>query len=442
MHLLRDSVNSGPDNNAPQVEELPLLRDEGQWSTVSFSCLPSGNVARRVIRRDGTPHISHQSAYPIVRGSRDPADVFDRSWLNSERRPRYGQHRAREVRLADLFCGAGGMTLGILEAGRALGTGVRTVFAADCAPEAERTYLRNYDPDAFDERPVEKFIDGSFGALATPSEQVLLKQLGPIDILVGGPPCQGHSDLNNHTRREDPKNRLFDRMARFAELFDPTHVIIENVNGARHDRGRVVQRTAEQLTRLGYVVDVDVLDGARVGVPQTRRRIFLVASKKVRPRISDWEALHTVSSPRSFNWAVEGLRPEGHTVLDRTTEVSEVTQRRIDYLFEHDLFELPDDERPGCHRDKRHSYVSVYGRIRADRPAPTITTGFTVMGQGRFVHPNQRRTLTPREGARLQFFPSWYRFETNGGAKKEIVTLIGNAVPPKMSFVLALELLR
>jgi DNA (cytosine-5)-methyltransferase 1 len=94
--------------------------------------------------------------------------------------------------------------------------------------------------------------------------------------------------------------------------------------------------------------------------------------------------------------------------MDRPTVLKPETQRRVDYLFDHDLFDLPNSERPPCHRDKMHTYNSVYGRLQWDRPAPTITGGFDTMGRGRFVHPRFRRPLTPREGARLQGFPDWF----------------------------------
>jgi DNA (cytosine-5)-methyltransferase 1 len=109
-------------------------------------------------------------------------------------------------------------------------------------------------------------------------------------------------------------------------------------------------------------------------------------------------------------------------------------------LFTHGLHDLPDSQRPDCHRLKPHDYRAVYGRLYADRPAPTMTTGFGSTGQGRFVHPTQKRTLTPHEAARLQFIPDF--FDLSGLTRRHLQTFIGNAVPPKMLYVLAKELLR
>lgn len=157
-------------------------------------------------------------------------------------------------------------------------------------------------------------------------------------------------------------------------------------------------------------------------------------------------ALGTVAAsysvaPRSMAWACEDLARESNDkCFSSPSTPSQWNQKRIDYLFDHDIYELPDSQRPDCHRLKKHSYKSVYGRLDWTSPVPTITSGFGSMGQGRFVHPSLRRTLTPHEAARLQFFPDFFRFEGIGRAALQ--TMIGNAVPSRLSFVIALELLR
>jgi DNA (cytosine-5)-methyltransferase 1 len=134
------------------------------------------------------------------------------------------------------------------------------------------------------------------------------------------------------------------------------------------------------------------------------------------------------------------LNIKSDAVFDQAAVHSETNKLRIDYLFDHDLHELPDHVRPDCHRLKKHSYNSVYGRMRWDEVAPTITTGFGSTGQGRFVHPLRRRTLTPHEAARIQFIPDFFDF--GNSQRRQLQEMIGNAVPPKLSFMLALELLR
>ena len=135
-----------------------------------------------------------------------------------------------------------------------------------------------------------------------------------------------------------------------------------------------------------------------------------------------------------------GVRP-GSGLYDTAAQHSAVNERRIDFLFNNQLWELPNEQRPDCHRLKPHSYVSVYGRMHGDRPAPTITSGFGSTGQGRFVHPEERRTLTPHEAARLQGFPDWFTF--SGVSKRgALQKMIGNAVPSRLAYAAVAGLLR
>ena len=438
------------DSKAPGQAELPLIGDDDA-SPVSYRFSRDREAVRRSVKLvGGETHTTVQSVNGSPRTA-DAHEMFDRAWLDAPDKPQYGRSRQRELRVADLFCGAGGMTLGAMEAGRAVGVKVTPVLGVDFDAAVRGAYTENFNPEHFESGDIAELVDGELGSPPTPSEAALIERVGGIDLLMGGPPCQGHSNLNNHTRRADPKNALYARMARVAELFKPDHIIIENVHGALHDRSRVLQATEAhlQLPGLEYNTSVGIVHGERIGIPQTRHRVFLIASRTRDLSLPRIEKAHAVEEGRSFDWACAGLTSVPDHPLDRETVQAPVTKERIAYLFDgrdddgEEIYELPDSERPTCHREKKHSYVSVYGRIKPWKPAPTITTGFTVMGQGRFVHPHERRTLTPREGARLQFFPNWFSFgDVDSLTRKELVSLIGNAVPPKMAYVLALELVR
>ena len=144
---------------------------------------------------------------------------------------------------------------------------------------------------------------------------------------------------------------------------------------------------------------------------------------------------------RSVAWACGDLLDLNSVhPIDAATDVSPESKSRIDWLFENHEYDLPDRLRPDCHRTKKHTYKSVYGRLHWDRPAWTITTGFPVMGQGRFLHPLRRRVITPHEAARLQFFPDFFDFGVM--RRKRYAHQIGNAVPSKLAYVVALELMR
>ena len=423
--------SGGADGASPEREQPP--------ESYAFD-YDTGELTRRV--RDGDRSVNETRAAPV--GTVDDGDfaaAFDQSWLRNEHRPEYESSASHGiVRIVDLFSGCGGMTLGVAEAGRALGLSAQVLLAADVNRDALEIYSQNLNPERIEDTPIQEWLDGEIGDEPSPGERNLKATLGKVDVLLGGPPCQGHSNLNNHTRRNDQRNELYTRMARFAEIFRPTHIIVENVPGVVYDRNGVFLRTVKALERLQYRTDFGVVRAEDLGVPQTRHRVFLVASLHRTPRLEEWLRAHAVPR-RSFDWACSDIpSASSNGAVDQATTPWPVTRARIDYLFDHDLYELPDDERPDCHRLKDHSYVSVYGRIRDWLPAPTITTGFTVMGQGRFVHPYLRRTLTPREGARLQFFPAWFDFGDR--QRSTYLKVVGNAVPPKMVYPLAMELLR
>jgi DNA (cytosine-5)-methyltransferase 1 len=345
------------------------------------------------------------------------------------------------VRLVDLFSGGGLMTLGVWEACRALGRRLNPVLAVDVDAAAAQVYRRNFSQTPVSTARIEELLDGRSNERPTKAERAFVAELGPVDILVGGPPCQGHSDLNNHTRRSDPKNKLYERMARFADLVRPAHIVIENVSAVLHDRGGVVEKSVSTLGRLGYWVDQTVAQVSALGVAQRRRRHILVASLDRHPNVKRTLAVYE-RGERGAAWAIGDLRNlKGIIPFDTASKHSRVNQERIAYLFKNNRHELPDSMRPDCHRLKEHSYKSVYGRMYWEQPAQTITSGFTSMGQGRFVHPKAKRTITPHEAARLQFIPDFFSFGDTI-RRTSLAEIIGNAVPTKLTYVLALELLR
>ena len=144
-----------------------------------------------------------------------------------------------EIRVVDLFCGCGGLSLGIEEACRALEYKFTPVLGADIATAALDLYKKNFAPQYAVSEPIEK-------------QKHFVEMVGRVDILIGGPPCQGNSDLNNHTRRNDPRNLLYLRMIRCVELLSPKYILIENVPGVQHDTHNVVDTAKSELTKMGW----------------------------------------------------------------------------------------------------------------------------------------------------------------------------------------------
>jgi DNA (cytosine-5)-methyltransferase 1 len=368
----------------------------------------------------------------------------DLAFLKSKEPPAWLDSR-EVVRLVDLFCGCGGMTLGVSEAARRSGRRVEHVLGCDFSDSQLAVYSSNFGPASVRKEDLSG-LSSLLGSSMTPVELKLFRPLAgsSIDFLLAGPPCQGHSNLNNHTRRNDPKNELYFKVARAAELLSPQHILIENVPGVIRDHGAAVARTEEALRELGYSVNHEVLDLTKIGVAQTRKRHVMVATKS---NLSEDELkferlLGQYFVPvRPLSWAISDLAGNiDQGMMGQLPEMAPQTLDRVNYLFDNDLYNLPDEQRPDCHREKAHTYQSVYGRMKWEKPAPTLTSGFMTVGRGRFLHPSERRTLTPREAARVQFIPDYFSFAALS-SKKAIADAIGNAVPPKMSMVFAAALL-
>lgn len=350
-------------------------------------------------------------------------------------RPPYEALRPR-IRLVDLFAGCGGLTLGAAEAARRLGLGLDVRLAVDIDLSATDVYRANLPGADVRCARVERLFNGRPGRPPTKAEAKLKVQVGAVDVLVGGPPCQGHSDLNNHTRRADPRNALYARMARAAEVLEPTIVLVENVPTVTHDVDQVVEATVQRLRNSGYSVAEAVINIARLGAPQRRRRHIVLASRDSRVDVHAIVGQGGERCPdhpvRSVRWAISDLaavKPDG--LFDSASVPSNKNAKRMAWLFDQAEYDLPNRCRPQCHWSN-HSYNSMYGRLKWDQPAQTVTTGFGSMGQGRYVHPSKRRTITPHEAARLQMLPDFWDF-SSVTKRGSLAQLIGNAVPPVLA---------
>lgn len=218
------------------------------------------------------------------------------------------------------------MTIGLYEAARRAGRKLEVVLAIDSDPEVVGLYKSNLPKANARTGDVDRIFDGSVGSEPTAAERLIASEVGVApDILVGGPPCQGHSDLNNRTRRRDPKNALYLSMARAAEVLKPKVVIIENVTGAQWDRDGVVQLTRDALTTAGYSVASRVVDLRIVGTPQRRRRFIVIGSrlKTLDPvaLLDDLASSWGEHAYRTVRWAIEDLLHSDPTsVFDSPSE--------------------------------------------------------------------------------------------------------------------------
>jgi DNA (cytosine-5)-methyltransferase 1 len=416
----------------------------------------NGRLLRLVRCSDGTAVETDFGAAPARAVPARLAEIADARWLRESSSPKHSD--VNPLLFADLFCGCGALSLGAMEAARALGRGAHPVISADDDPAPLKVYEQSI---AGGERSVRELdlsaaLNGELGAKETSSERAFLRNCpNGLDLVLAGPPCQGHSSLNNHTRHDDERNDLYLRVVRFVELRRPRYCLIENVQSVIRDQRGSVDRTIAYMQRLNYVVDDAVVGLNSLGVPQTRLRHVVVAAAPGETALDVKAVVAGYATPRpqkrTVAWAIRDLRfAKERGAFDQASVPSKRNLERMNWLQRHDEDNLPNDERPDCHRipkkdpdgnDIHHSYKSMYGRLSWGRPAQTITSGYGSMGQGRYVHPELSRTISPHEAARLQFFPDWMCFEAVSG-RGQWARMIGNAAPMKLSYVFALEMFR
>ncbi|MCO8144842.1 DNA cytosine methyltransferase [Rhodovulum tesquicola] len=381
------------------------------------------------------------------------ADVARSEWWQGFLR---GSHKwddpARPpLQVIDLFCGSGGFGLGAALAASCFGQ--RAVFQAiaDADAPAMDVYARSLPVRSKISESLATIVDYSVDRVGPdpvfdyPPEllhSALAAEVGSTDLLIAGPPCQGHSNLNNHTRRNDPRNDLFVATAAIVVALGARAVVIENVPGVLRSHSDVVDLARRLLLSEGYAVADRVLRMDELGGWQTRARYFMVAildgaQEELESILNGVSGRKTdmilaKQAPQDVLWAIGDLVDNaGNSTFETSPVQGPENARRIDFLFDEDLHDLPNSERPDCHRDGT-TYTSVYGRMHADKPAPTITTGIGTPGQGRFIHPSRRRLITPHEAARIQCFPDGYGFCTvdEEQPRKALAKWIGDAVPP------------
>jgi DNA (cytosine-5)-methyltransferase 1 len=335
----------------------------------------------------------------------------------------------------------------------ALGAAHLPIAAVDIDRDALAVFDRNFQPVSAISTSISSMVDyhvygRGYSAEWAYAPEILDRNLKPlvgrVDLVLAGPPCQGHSNLNNRTRRNDPRNQLYVAAAALAVALRPKMLVIENVPSVLSDSKEVVPTTHAVLERSGYWVSQGMLSVDKLGGPQTRKRHFMIATLTPHVHIEDVGRILEKPLPLTLWDVIADLEDKAYSdgFMDQFPALSDENRRRIAFLFEHGEYDLPDRERPICHRDG-HSYPSVYGRLRRELPAPTITTGFMTPGRGRYIHPTRQRVLTAREAARVQGFPDTFDFSLGGTSpsKKLLSKWIGDAVPSILGYAAVLSAL-
>jgi DNA (cytosine-5)-methyltransferase 1 len=334
--------------------------------------------------------------------------------------------RKRDVKVVDAYCGIGGLSHGlVLE-------GFDVVAGIDNDASCKHAFEANNDA---------KFIAKDI-ARFTPKMLTELFGDAPVRILVGCAPCQPYSSLTRRKLSAKERRKRWYPLYRFMRLVravQPEIVSMENVPDLANIRKYpVFGEFVKALRALGYHVSFETVDASRYGVPQRRSRLVLLASKLgeigLIPETHPGDTVVTVreaikSLPRLKDGGINKKDP-----LHRSSKLSELNKKRIAATPKNggSAKSWSRELVPKCYRRKSgKSYmVTVYGRMRWDDPAPTMTTHCTTLGTGRFGHPTQNRAISLREAARFQTFPDTYMFSEEGEiAITQTAKHIGNAVP-------------
>lgn len=377
-----------------------------------------------------------------------------------------------EVKVFDLFCGTGGFSKGL---STAAGVTFDTRLGIDLLQPSVETFRLNH-PGAIGLCADIRTVRRSDAAEMTGVGR------GQLDVLIGGPPCQGFSSIRpfRSSAEDDPRNSLFEEYASFVNYFRPNIFILENVVGlTTYKNGRTLEIMQECFHSLGYDTDWRILNAAHFGVPQKRERFILFgvpkgarisfpnpthyfdgatigyrdSSRVLRPQEPDLFSNNRLPASITTMEAIGDLPPiESGQSTTAYTSAPETAYQAARRKHSKSLT-LHEATKHGKHMLEiiRHSgkniscipkhlissgFSSSYSRLDADEPSVTITVNFVHPASNRCIHPILDRALTPREGARLQSFDDDFKF---AGTHTQIVKQIGNAVPPLLGAAIGRE---
>ena len=335
----------------------------------------------------------------------------------------------------DLFCGVGGLTKGLEQAG------INVVAGIDFEPSCQYAYEKNNNA---------KFIQRDITTLTPKELGALNPDIHDIHILAGCAPCQPISKYTLRYRKDgykDEKWRLLYSFGSLAKAICPQIIAMENVPELK--KTTIFTDFTKELQKCGYHVFYQIVYCPDYGIPQSRRRLVFLAS--LLGEISLLPATHTPDNYVTVKEAIGNLpllvagMTDPDDLLHSATALSEKNLKRIRQSIPGGTWRDWDKElQLKCHKKSSgKTYPSVYGRMLWDAPSPTITTQFYGYGNGRFGHPAQDRALSLREGAILQSFPKDYKFisPTDILNKRKLGLQIGNAVPVRLGEVIGLSII-
>lgn len=357
----------------------------------------------------------------------------------------------RTKTVIDLFCGAGGLSEGFRQAG------FQVLAGNDFFDAAGETFTATHKEATFLPGGIQQYCADDFLSAAG-------LRRGDLDVLVGGPPCQGFSVYNHQRGLHDERSSLYREYLRLVAGLQPNWIVLENVTGMTSaGGGAAVDAILSGLHDLGYVVDARILRAEEYGVPQERRRLVFIGNRVgapiVYPTPTHGPGLHKFVNiadaigdlPPLLNGEDKGIigyrgAPTSAFQIEMRSGSNGVCNHAAARLSRQNLDRLVHIPQGGSWRDipidllpagmklaKRSDHTKRYGRLSWTGLASTILTKCDPHW-GAYFHPDQDRTLTVREAARLQSFPDWFEFK---GSRTDQYTQVGNAVPPLLGRAIA-----
>lgn len=342
-----------------------------------------------------------------------------------------------KIKAIDFFCGGGGMSYGMKLAG------VKVIAGIDNEIKCKKTYEANVKGSEF---ICEDVFDLKEQTL---EEKLGIKKDDDSLLLIGCSPCQYWSIINTDKKKSEKSKNLLIEFQRFVNYFNPGYVVVENVPGVlKKKKESGLSNFINLLENKGYKVHFKVHNVKDFYVPQSRKRFTLIAN-----RVSELELEPKKARKKRVVRNVIGVE-NGFPKINAGTKDTTDFKHWTAGLSEENLTRLAYVEKDGgnrlgfanipelqlnCFIDRDNSFKDTFGRLWWDKPAPTITTKFFSVSNGRFVHPDEDRALSLREGAVLQSFPKEYKFLTDSIA--DTARIIGNAVPPEYAKRIGLSII-
>ncbi|RRG00565.1 MAG: DNA cytosine methyltransferase [Lactobacillus sp.] len=313
----------------------------------------------------------------------------------------------------DLFSGCGGLSEGLKQAR------IKVKYAVELDSKIAAIYQINHPKTTMINSDIKSIPDDSF------------LNMGRIDIVAGCPPCQGFTQMNRNNKRlayNDARNELILEYLRVIKLISPEFIMMENVPEIVHyDK---FNNMLDSLYTLGYHLDYKVVNVKNFGIPQSRKRLVLIGSKSYSVKFPI-KSLNKIETVRDCI----GKLPNPSNSSDPIHRIHSNHTPRIQEIIElipkngGNRKDLPEKYWLECHKKNNIGYSDVYGRMYWDKPSPTITGGCLSPSKGRFLHPEQNRSISVREASLLQTFPIDYKFNEKY-SKSLLAQMIGNAIPP------------